>query len=535
MPPNEEKRFVQDIREAMTFPFITRELNGDVAGGDPGRALAGGSLNQVAQQTLRRVLGWRYRDGDTKGFDSALSKAFTPRSVEGHVEWDWKPQAFTLQADLGEITGAQASIHSQASLMLEQSITLLDGLEPLIVDADEEDTEAIRSIIRNELQTLIDELGLRGGPRVRRVDLIFKQLATSQPNADPALVGGQLGELRRRFGLLTQRVNTIAEEQNLTNYMILVDYVLSLQKTWELKRDHFVTSGSSPYLGTHLVRMSKDLEVIVEDVHEAYALMDSVLFGAAEREATLLDLRDDTRMTIAELLGWAESFASSEGPELLRTSGRDGASAFADTADTLHDLVDSLFDLLETSDDDAPSVPRGLRTPRVRAAIQDIVRCLKEVASLAKQIARHDAPGGHHPHDGGNGHDPNHGGTPSPPPPAPSSARAYAERWAREAGGLKIVEVDRPLTEEITLAEDGTFHISLDREYPKLKAAKVLAGGLVITELASVGKHDFSAGTSVTRLKFERLRSENPDEKCDLVFADRHTIYFAPNCLVFKG
>jgi hypothetical protein len=72
--------------------------------------------------------------------------------VEGHVEWEWKPQNYMVQADLGEVTGAQASIYTRAKAAIDQALPLLDGLTPLREDADPEDCEAIRALVRSELK-----------------------------------------------------------------------------------------------------------------------------------------------------------------------------------------------------------------------------------------------------------------------------------------------------------------------------------------------------------------------------------------------
>ena len=202
MPTEQDiKNFTATVEDAVTYPILTRDAsdypssrNGSSTTSRNGST----SLTGTAQQTIRDVIGWRYRFGDTKGFLAALDKAFSLKEVEGHVEWDWKPQSYMLQADLGEITGAQASVHKQARVALEQALPLLDGLKPLRTDADEEDTEAMRAIIRTELNELVNELALLGGPRVQRVDSFFDLLIGPLPptSFDPELVAGQLNRLR---------------------------------------------------------------------------------------------------------------------------------------------------------------------------------------------------------------------------------------------------------------------------------------------------------------------------------------------------
>src|SRR5690349_8805900 len=111
------------VEDAVAYPILTRDVTtSQPSDGVSVQAPASGtSLDNVARDSIRRLLGWRYRADDTKGFLAALSKTFSLKEVQGHVEWDVKPQNYMVQADLGEITGAQASIYSRAKVALDQS------------------------------------------------------------------------------------------------------------------------------------------------------------------------------------------------------------------------------------------------------------------------------------------------------------------------------------------------------------------------------------------------------------------------------
>jgi len=168
--PEDIETFTTTVEDAVSYPILTRDAsdypysrNGS-SSGTSGNAIT--STTRTAKQTLRDVLGWRYRTDDPKGFLAALNKSISLKEVEGHIEWEWKAQSYMVQADLGEITGAQASVYKQATVLLDNALPLLDGLTPLRTDADAEDTEAMRAIIRTEMTELVGELGLIGGPRV---------------------------------------------------------------------------------------------------------------------------------------------------------------------------------------------------------------------------------------------------------------------------------------------------------------------------------------------------------------------------------
>ena len=234
--------------------------------------------------TLREILRLRPRDNDPRSFLASLGQAFEIKRVEGHTEWMWRPRTYAAEADLGAITGAQASIYWRARAALDQSLPLLDGLEPLRSDFDMEDIEAVRSIVRSGLTELVYELGIEGGPRLARVNGYFSDLlgaeftqlpGGSQQNPkildNPEDVGGQLGSVRDVFGLLGAQVNTVDEEQNLTNFLILVDLVNSLWLTWRSQQKAFDHSaGGRSFLGTQLVLLSRNLSVVAESVDELY-------------------------------------------------------------------------------------------------------------------------------------------------------------------------------------------------------------------------------------------------------------------------
>jgi hypothetical protein len=380
------------VEDAVTYPILTRDITAppsyDAGVAGPG---GGASLDSVALDTIRRLLGWRYRSDDTKGFLAALDKTFLLKEVRGHIEWDVKPQNYMVQADLGEITGAQASIYARAKVALDQSMPLLDGLTLLgAPQFDVEDMEATRALIRTELTGLVNELGVIGGPRIQRVDSLFSLLLGPNPDkaaADPAQVGGQLKQLADRFGLTSVNVNTIDDEQDYTNYLILVDYVNSLFQTWSNQKDFF-TGKEEPFLGTQLVLLSQALDALVESVHEAYDAMDSVFFGASDRQATELKFFNEAPITIAQLFGWVEDFATNEGLQLVQEAGKDGVVAFRPTISRLEYLVFlALKDSLAHS-----SVPaHGFHTARVQRAIENVEDYLETTEERVEDIRRKDS------------------------------------------------------------------------------------------------------------------------------------------------
>ena len=396
------------IDDALSYPFITQEVDSSRRSNAPGTS-GGSQYAQMVQGALRDILGWRTRDNDPKGFMAALTQSFEPMEVSGSTKWKWTPHTYAIQADLGAITGAQAAIYARAKVALDQSLPLLDGLKPLRSDADVEDAEAVRAIVRSNLTELVQQFGEEGGPLNTRVDGYFAMLLGEQDggNSDVPTSDSQLGLLRETFGLERSQVNTIAEEQNLTNFLILVDYVNSLQLTWNSQSAAFDRTGSDAFLGTQSVLLARELAVVAEAVQETYFIMDSVFLGQAERNITELELHignTDTRIFIGELLNWVENFALEEGPRLIQEGGKDGVIySFRPTINKLTELVKAAADVSHNGSTPglsvAGSVNNATTNPtaafhsvRVGRALDELSSHLEKTAERADQIKRAPAP-----------------------------------------------------------------------------------------------------------------------------------------------
>jgi hypothetical protein len=384
--------------DALSFPVLTEEVSFP---GGPDKVGAGSGtapLSQKVNIALREILGWRPRSNDPRGFLASLNQSFEVKEVEGHVSWTWRPRTFAAEADLGAITGAQASIYTRARASLDQSLPLLDGLTPLRADYDPEDVDAARAIVRSSFTELVYELGVEGGPQLARVDGYFLDLLgpIADPNGtailtNPEEVGGQLALLRDEFGLVGEQVNTIDEEQNLTNFFILVDSINSLWLTWRTQRGFFDhRDNGKAFLGTQFVLLSRNLAVLNESVEEVYFAMNSVFLGPAERQVTKIILAGGETVFLGETLNWVQRFATEEGPRLLREGGKDGViNAFRPTLDRLIRLVSGIF-AVSASNSNNPTA--GFHSARVRRSLEELKINLESTRENARLISRLPAP-----------------------------------------------------------------------------------------------------------------------------------------------
>ncbi|HYB56847.1 MAG TPA: hypothetical protein VEK12_11785, partial [Alphaproteobacteria bacterium] len=339
----------------------------------------GAALGPIVAKALQDVLGWKINGDDPKGFVGALNQSFQLTTVEGHVESKWTPRSYAVASDLaGGISGAQASLYSLAKTLLDQALPIIDGLYALDPAADAEYVAALKQLANSQLTELVNELAYLGGPRVMRVHQYFQMLLGITIKINPATpntpvsitpempkhlppgerppphpvanywtypdgVLGTLGNMRDQLGLAepTRKadkersyINTVADEQNVTNFRILVDYTNSLLNSWQNSFQFFFLNTATPFLGTQLVLISRQLGVISETVDEVRFVLDSVFLGPAERKTYTLQLAnlitDPMTGTLAplpqifleDLLLWIQNYVTDEAPAVIQSGGR---------------------------------------------------------------------------------------------------------------------------------------------------------------------------------------------------------------------
>jgi hypothetical protein len=381
------------------YPILTEEVSFPVPSPIGPRVGGGGAapLGQVVEGAMRQVLGWRPKAGDTKGFVAALSQSFTLTEIKGHTEVSWTPRTYAAEvpAGLGAITGAQASIYSRAKVALDQALPLLDGLQMLDVSKDPDDANAIRAIVESEMRELVGLLGTEGGPPIARVDQLFGQIGAVAGATEVEDVTGHLAIVVDRFGLEPGNVNTIEEEQNLTNFIVVADYFNGLRSSWDAMKSYFYLVGGKPaFLGTELVLVARALEVVAESVQRVNYLMDSAWLGPAERQTIFLDFGPDS-MFFADLINLILS-ATQEGPRFFQDAGKDGVVAFVPTIAKLRDLAQRAMLKSETNpggQDPATNkdLPPAYKIGRVQKSLGELVASLDDVYKRASRITR--APG----------------------------------------------------------------------------------------------------------------------------------------------
>jgi hypothetical protein len=402
-------RIARDVEDAISYPILTEEIGyrpspvGIATGGVGVPGSSGGGLGQVAARAVSEVLGWKPSSSDPRGFVGALTQAFTLTDVEGHVEATWTPRTYAVQTDLGGgITGAQASLYTRAKTVLDNTLPLLEGLYPLDPEADPEYVKALREMARSQMTEIVKEFGVVGLPSILRIDTYFGILLGQNPaqippgavQFDPDMIGGTLGELRDMYGISfagNKFNNSVEDEQDITNFRVISDYMTSLMQSWIANRSFFRLGANTPaFFGTQLVLISRQFTVIAETVNEVRFALDSVFIGPNERQALLLEFADPAfaPMFLEDVLTEVEKFAGEEGPRLLRDGGKISVTNnILPVVQSLQNMVEQAHTPLNLGD-----LPDGFRTARVRNSLDDLQDQLEALITLIEQVEQQVPP-----------------------------------------------------------------------------------------------------------------------------------------------
>ena len=406
-------RMTKDVEDAISYPILTEEVGyppsvtsrpGPAGGGfSSGGGGANQGLGQIAARAIGDALGWKPNASDAKGFVGALTQSFSLSEVEGHVESKWNQRTYTVQSDLaGVISGAQASLYARARVAQDNCLPLLDSLYPLDPTADPEFVKALREMAKSQIAEIVKQFGVVP-PSILRVNTYFKILMGAEHlrfkdeprvEADPDKIRGTLGSLRDTYGIYflrhgrdNQFSNSVQDEQDITNFRMVSDYMTSLLQSWLVNGKYFLLSTTRlpAFLGTQLVLISRQLGVIAETVNEVRFALDSVFIGPNERQTLLLEFYDELElpaMYLEDVLTEIESSVTDELPRLIQDGGRIAIT------NNLLPVLQTLMNMVQGAKDpqNLDALPDGYSTARVRHALDDLSDQLTQLFTQGQQV-----------------------------------------------------------------------------------------------------------------------------------------------------
>jgi hypothetical protein len=415
------------------------------------RSSASGNANALTQQVeraLTQVLG-RTPGRGSDGFVNALNSAFptdaygrvmtTPTrsvvSLMGNGNYSNVGNGFYSPASIGnhpaagsgyspappsstgvgQLSVEQANLYRQASIIAADALLVLEALQPFDPTADIDAVEALRALIRSQINTLVDEFGRIDEPRRERVQPYLDALLTEDGKSGSII---QLGEQAR---LTTRKVFpvTLSDETQVAGFELLNNYAETLRTIWE---QFFSTNVANTVTGRYSERLSRSyimLPVIADSNTSWMAAMDSIGFTASERrsDAALFSILgtpnpdvvpDDPRnrttiklpfpltpnetnrkfslllpdITVNDFNEWVERFATIEAPSILSASGQFGLDFVTDQADTLFWVIGLVLDAVKDDTSNSLLLDKVLSFERVQQTLSELLFQLDTLADL---------------------------------------------------------------------------------------------------------------------------------------------------------
>lgn len=366
----------------------TQQTVFDNGGGRAGSVQGANTMERQVERAIVQVLG-RSPGRGNGNFTSALNAAF-PLNGYGVVSPTAVQSTVNMYANgslLSQLSVEQAALYRQASTIIGDAIRVLTGLQPFVAIADRERVEALRALVRSELQELVDEFGRVDQPRVQRVEGYFDMLIG---------VNGHVIQFGHRAFLDRRRAapTTTEDEAQIAGFDLLRRYIDILRTAWN-SYNQPQTTVSFPAFSDRLTRAQTLLPSIATANANFMAAMDAVGFAASERRtevarftrlggSILLPLPE---MTVGDANDWIERFASIEAPGVLGQSGQYGLEFVTDQADDIFlILIPVLTHVrhLGTQQIGAqPLVAQILTHERVTWALSDLVEQVFSLADLA--------------------------------------------------------------------------------------------------------------------------------------------------------
>lgn len=406
---------------------------------------AASSLTLQVERALTQVLG-RAPGRGPDGFISALNSAF-PTASDGQVMMQPARSLVSLHSPTtegltGQLSVEQANLYRQASIIGSDALKVLDGLTPFDPKADVDAVEALRSLVRSQLRSLIDEFGRLDEPRKQRVDAYFKTLLG---NDSTGLKNGHLYRLGEAAFLghgiasgesLEVIPVTLSDETQVAGFELLLGYVRTLNDIWQQfdKAKARQTSIAGRY-SERLSRASILLPVIADSNANLMSAMDSIGFTQSERRSDaalfsnlkapsedpkvpgiitlteIIDNNDDTDdgsedikdqeltlplnvtaelvmpdITVNDFDEWIDRFTTLEAPSVLSTAGKFGLDFVTDQADTLFWTIGVVLYAVAPKDSNGTPLPSNINQGKLLDKVLAFERVRQSLSELLFQL-----------------------------------------------------------------------------------------------------------------------------------------------------
>jgi hypothetical protein len=285
----------------------------------------------------------------------------------------------------GAMVGPFAPVYLAAQTLLTNGQLLL-AIKPIRdTNAGGCDYQQLIPLIQETVSALVHELSTPDVPFIARVDVLLSTLCgyVDNPVFDVTNVGGCLGRLRDRCGLLPGNVSSYEDEQVMTAFSSYVALTAMIVSTWDLAKPD--TGGA--YLGVGIYALRRHLLAIVANLTQLRQAVPSQAVWATT------ELRTAPPMLAGKLYEWIYRYASIEALQTLKSGGRDGIAAIDVTMKKFQTLLCAGF--LQSGEDsdgegDCANIAPPFAGETVRDTVTEILCHIQRVLELTKDLGCND-------------------------------------------------------------------------------------------------------------------------------------------------
>lgn len=404
-------------------------------------------LTRQVERAITQVLG-RSPGKGSDGFMKALASTF-PTTKNGQVMFTPARSVVSLSSPYGEgnqvsngmgLAGQlpieQANLYRQASIIAADALKVLESIQPFDPTADIDAVAALSSLIRSQINSLIEEFGRLDEPRPDRVNLYFRTLST---NLDELGIRGRLSneELGEYAPIEAEEVFpvTLDDEAQVAALELLKNYIDTLEEIWIRFLNISGSERVSGHYSERLARVSILLPVVADSNVSFMAALDSIGFTESERrtDAALftslanpgetpfqLSINDpDTpifdpdgtgftitvdsvslpNITLNDFNDWIDRFTTIEAPTVLADAGRFGLEFVTDQADTLFWVIAVVLDFIQSNRNGVREslLERIFSFDRVQQTLRELAFQLDTLADFGVELGTNDLPNNFRP------------------------------------------------------------------------------------------------------------------------------------------
>ena len=403
--PDANTPILNDIANSFSRFAAYQQTAFDSGAGRSSSSNDASTMSKLVQSAIHRVLGGGTAGGSS--FIAALNSTFPSTITSDGPQVISTPSrsmvalyqsggsgngsgTVTTNSYAGTISARQANLYREASVLVNDGLRLLAGLTPFVPEAELDQVEALRVLIRSELNALVEEFGRVDEPRAGRVQAYFSALKLN------------LNEFGRR-SFLDNSVQpaTVDDEAQIAGFTLLQNYASTLSQAWNTYYQFDTLSGTSFSLSERVERANILLPVVAQANNDFEAAMDSVNFTETDRRS--MAARFDTLagivpvtllpeplldMTVYDLTDWIDRY-STEGLGILADSGQYGLNFVTDQADSLFWAVAPVVAAIQYTEQhfgtsaNSLMLEQVLSNERVLFALNNLLSQLNSLADLS--------------------------------------------------------------------------------------------------------------------------------------------------------